>query len=30
VVEAETGHSVAAYLTSVEIDDVGFEAFVLE
>jgi uncharacterized protein YbcI len=30
LVEAETGHSVRAYLTAVGIDDVGFEAFVLK
>jgi uncharacterized protein YbcI len=30
LVEAGTGHSVSAYLTAVCIDDVGFEAFVLE
>ena len=30
LVEAETGHPVRAYLTAVGVDDVGFEAFVLE
>jgi hypothetical protein len=28
LVEAETGRSVRAYLTAVDIDDIGVEAFV--